>query len=771
MHTILLSRRGSAGFSLLEVLVAVVVLSVGLLALAALQGSLTRSSADAKVRGRVAAMLAARMDTLRNGGYGALADGGPVTLTSNSTDACDDTPGDWLDCTREQAALGSLSLSQTVATWYGSGGFATPAPTPADPNVAQFKRITLAAAWQDATGESRQLSLMTDLSALGLANNIVIPPDDASQGRGGPIVRTRDPATAGVVPIAMGPDATSATTNPVPELVGQQNNQKIVGTRFNVLNYTPPVGGAVLIQKRFETEVVKCSCRYGAGGANLPAIYRNAQWPAIWTGDRYEVFKPEGSLDPPGTAANAGPKAGVEQNALCQECCRDHHDGTATDVPRFDPERGDASKYEQKPAGLALASPNGDYVDACRLVRIDGFWRTAADMYARQFGLLETQGDANGVPAKSGLPTTGAVNAYTSFVKDVLDEYDGSNVPSGVQGRFDAVTDINNPALIVIPRASSSDYRYLHARALYVDHLEDKARTRLQDVLADTGARGLCPTGTPIADCVLPYLPFTTINLTEIATWIADPANPGVITVNSSNLLATTPEQPSGGRTIGIGAGTTRNLASVRTSNSGLAVNTVLTTVAGVDPDDNAVLADAQAFEVGSSAGPAFGVRIGGGGGSPFVYFTLGTDVDVECLKPAGADHQCVTATGTTLPQSGSIRLANYWVETTLSRSVTAICGGQTATATLAVPIFRNYEVTAAVIGTVAGSIAPALNDNRISESTTITFNAIGAGDRIDATLAEQVGSPTEATIASCTTNGGHNQINNIVWNKPWTQP
>jgi hypothetical protein len=270
---------------------------------------------------------------------------------------------------------------------------------------------------------------------------------------------------------------------------------------------------------------------------------------------------------------------------------------------------------------------------------------------------------------------------------------------------------------------------------------------------------------------VLPYLPFTTINLTEIATWIADPANPGVITVNSSNLLATTPEQPSGGRTIGIGAGTTRNLASVRTSNSGLAVNTVLTTVAGVDPDDNAVLADAQAFEVGSSAGPAFGVRIGGGGGSPFVYFTLGTDVDVECLKPAGADHQCVTATGTTLPQSGSIRLANYWVETTLSRSVTAICGGQTATATLAVPIFRNYEVTAAVIGTVAGSIAPALNDNRISESTTITFNAIGAGDRIDATLAEQVGSPTEATIASCTTNGGHNQINNIVWNKPWTQP
>lgn len=766
-------HRRSRGFSLLDVLITVVVLSIGLLALAALQGSLTRSSAEAKVRGRVAAMLVARMDTLRTGGYGALVAGGPTVATSTAADACDGTPADWLDCAREQAALGSLSLSQTIATWYGANTFATPAPPTPDPKVAQFKRITLAASWQDATGANQQLSLSSDVSALGLSNHIVIPPQETSGGLGGPIVRTRDPATAGVVPIAMGTDATSATTNPVPELVGQANNQEIVGTRFNVLNYTPPSGGAVVIQKRFETEVVKCQCRYGAGGNSLPAIYRTAQWPAVWVGERYDVYKPDGDAPAPGQSLAAGPKAGVEQSALCQECCRDHHDRIGGSDARFDPERGDGlvSKYDQNGSGELVVknSTSGDYLDACRLIRVDGFWRTASDLYARQFGLLETQ-PVNDVAAKSGLPTSAAVAAYTGFAKDFLDDYNGGSATptSDAQTRFDATAGINEPTLITIPRASATDYRYLHARALYVDYLEADARTHLSEVLADTGTGGRCPEGSVVADCVLPNLPFTTINLTEIATWLA--SDPNVLTVNSSNLLATDPAQPSGGRTIGRGAGTASNQTSARRSNSGVAVSTVLDTVAGVDPEDNATLDDAQEFEVGSSAGPAFNVRIGGSTGSPFVYFTLGTDVDVECLKPAGADHQCVTATGTTMPQAGSIRLANYWVETTVTQWMTATCDGRVATAQVAVPIFRNYEVTSAVIGGLAGTIAAPVSDNTVAESTSVSFSLIGAGDRIDVTLAEQAGSPTYATIVSCTTNGKGNQINNIVWNKPWLQ-
>lgn len=768
--------RAATGFSLIEVMIAVVVLATGLLALAALQGSLTRASSEAKVRGRVAAMLTARLDELRMQSA-SLTDG--TTSTPSTNDPCADGDAtDWVDCARAEASLGSLTVSQQVQSWSGDATFTQSATT--DPDLPQFKRIILTATWTGADNSAHTLTSATDVSAYSLVTSLIPPPDDSNSGGQNPIVRQDSPVTAGVIPIALGNGQSSAASNPTPELVGNQNNQQIVGTRFNVLTYVPEITPrtSAVIQRRFENDLIKCSCQYGASLTGLSALVP-AQWPAVWTGQRYDLAEDANQVPAPGQALpnGSGARSGVTQSALCQECCRDHHDSVVSSEVKFDPERSDASvsKYNPNGAGILVQVPDTNsaaYVNSCRVIRVDGFWRVASDMYSRQFGLLETQSVAN-VQAKTGLPTTAATDAYTQYVKDYAAEYENTvtstgNAPGGSQAMFDdAARGLNGPT-VTIASVTSGDYRYVHGRGLYIDHLEEDARQKIQDVLADTDVDGQCPTGTPVEDCILPYLPFTTINLTEIAQWLASDSS--ILTINSGNLLATDPTEPSGGRTEAAAVGTADNTGSLRNSNSGVAVS--IAVQGGVDPTDaSSISSDAQEFEVGgvANAGPSFNVRVTGGGANPFVFYTLGANVNVECTKPAGSDHLCVTATGTTMPQSGTVRLSRYWQETSINQSVTtAVCDGTNATDTIAVPRFHNYAVTAAAIGATNGTISASVSDNTMAEYTDIAFGSIAANDLVQFTLAEEGGSPTTATISSCTTNGGHNKLNNVLWNKPW---
>ncbi|PKM02654.1 MAG: hypothetical protein CVV17_05405, partial [Gammaproteobacteria bacterium HGW-Gammaproteobacteria-7] len=69
------SGSRSRGFSLLEALIAVVVLSTGLLALAALQSAMIRSSVDARIRSSASAAAVAVLEDLRAGGYQAIPTG------------------------------------------------------------------------------------------------------------------------------------------------------------------------------------------------------------------------------------------------------------------------------------------------------------------------------------------------------------------------------------------------------------------------------------------------------------------------------------------------------------------------------------------------------------------------------------------------------------------------------------------------------------------------------------------------------------------------
>lgn len=803
------------GFSLIEVLIAVVVMAIGLLALGALQASLTRSSAEAKVRSRVTAFMAGRMEFLRNGPYdnigAAVGSCTPTTTTGFvPAEVCAD------------AALGSLAVDQTSATWAGTTTFAEVSVPPTDPKAAQFKRVRLVATWTDASGDPHTLSSVSDISPLGLVSDLIVPPDSETNGGGSPKVRQDNPVTAGMIPVALGDGSSSAASNPKPELKQDGRNQRIVATRFNVLNYIPEGDGSTVIQKRFENEVVRCKCSMGAGESDTASIYYDAKWPAIWTGDRYDGYVPTpANTAAPGQTLRSGPTSGVVQSDLCTQCCRDHHDGDSG--VKYDPERtvnADTTlgpteatgheKYSRNATSGVYSISTSNYIDSCRVIRVDGFWRVAADTYSRHFGLLETRPVAT-VKAKSGDITTAAKSAYETFIKDYSQGYQttvagGSGNPPGSPDDADTLFDQSTRGLnaesidVQVPNVNG-DWRYLHARGLYIDHLEADARKRISDVLADNGTNGLCPPTKPRYDCILPYLPFTTINVTELARWQA--GDQDILQVNSGNIMSSNPLQPFGGRTKGIAAGTDLNTGSALRSNSGLAVyavaqdtdndgilDTVDSEQAGVDPLDNAQVGDdAQEFVVGgapnTNTGQSFYLRLTGAGINRNATYSLGVLDTDDCTTPVSGDIRCQTnqALGA---MSGSFTLQNYWIEGNTTADVsTAGCtnySNQTPPSTISlssVPTFTNLLVSGVSIVSGSGTITTAMpveagsGDGTTSELTTVSFANVDAGTVIgvsfgaDSTPAGQV-----ATRGSCSVDRvrGNWVMTVDSWTRPWDQ-
>lgn len=639
------SPRPSAGFSLIEVMVAVVVLATGLLALAALQGALARNSADAKARSAVVAVLTSRMNEYRQA---------PPSDGKNSY-TC--SGGNWVCVAQTQGSIGSLTVTDTITTEVWKTDDFETAASGDDLDGALFKRIQMSAQWVDAAGKTKTLSLNSDISTKIYGDDGYPTNDPNGSAAKYPIIRQDNPSnTAGVIPIVTGNQATAAS-NPQPIIEGSDSNLR-VGTSFDVLNYVPE-GSVAKIAKRFQTEVIKCRCQYGQAGYSVAGA---AQWPAVWDGNTYSVYPGSSGAagvsqragedpDYDGTAKGGKRGSGRQQSEQCTECCRDHHDDATTALEaRYDPEASGVGKYSES-GGVLTAVPNtssAKYVAACRVVKVDGLWRTAADMYQRSYGLLETT-SVGGLQAKSGIPNAAATGAYQTYVKDYLSTYTkaSTTAPGTPQATFDGNTALNLPATITIATPSTTDYRYLHARGLYVDYLGSKARKTIEKCDGKTG--------TAYTECLLPVLPFTTVNLTEIATW--KPSNKNVLAVNSNNTLYFDVEEPSGGRTAGIDAGTATSNTESFKSNSGVAVSDDIAGAVDKNGDDVAST-DSQQFTVGGGGTGGggnnyFWTRLIGAGSSPGLSHTYG-----NCGKQ-GNDYQCTSSA--TLPQNLTLSISRYY--------------------------------------------------------------------------------------------------------------
>jgi prepilin-type N-terminal cleavage/methylation domain-containing protein len=752
--------RGQSGFSLIEVMIAVIVLATGLLALAALQINLTSSSADAKARSRIASLLVSTMDDQRASGYKCI----PSAMTCSAT-SC--TPAPATGCpaytyttaiatAQNEAAVSGLGLSLTSTT------------------VTRYKKIALNATWTDATGGARTLGLNTIASVLTLPGTSSLFNQNLSGSSGtNPVVHQTNPGnTAGVIPIAVGDNGNdkSAATNPKPTI----NSSGLASTTFNVLTYDAALANntssTATIQKRVETTVAQCVCKGSVGNPITdPFLSHNMFRPTYWDGLKYSapnaVFDSNGTTLTPPYSTNV---SSVTQDSLCTVCCRDHHDAS-TDTVKFDPFTGDLARYKVKttnagavvtPVALALSSGavptangttnnlvaanmTGDiYLDSCRLIRVDGLWRVAANINAEQVALLQTTSVGADL-AKNPAPDVSQAVVYGNFVVDYLGKKLTQILSSGaapVANTLYASYGLDAPSSIQVTNIPTpTDYRYLHGRGLYLDHLEQPALDKLNSVNS-TCASANYPT------CLLPYLPFNTINTTELAIWSTVDTSKLVVTTGSQ-CTTSNPVAPFRGCVHGIGLSTSVNATlSMTPSNSAVTSSSLSVNPYEVNPANTQT--DAQAFSVsGTDTASEFFVALTGTGGGlaqvadlstnddPFVQWGIGLNFNSDFCQPNYTQasttpnpYDCLTNVPLALPVN--VTLSNYNVAT--NQAVDNPCSGGSGTFSQPVLTCNTVNSNPSMSGSGLGSgynITTSVTGTRSAgEQTLIVITAQNAG-------------------------------------------
>ena len=267
----------SGGFSLIEVLLAIVVLSVGLLALAALQAGLVRNSADGKARSTASTIAKDTLEDFRDfttgSQYNAIADSAATTITRGGTSYT-------RTVTISRYVLNPDPDGDGDTT---DGGFVINGnDTTALPDTPEFKLADVRVTWVGAAGDTQTVRYFDTISS--------VDPTDAASAivpsvpvvRKDPAVHIFTPSEEGIIPIAIGDDAQAAASNPRP----QQFTEGVTGTtRFSVQTYQTGDTNPLLLN-RLDVAATTCKCELSGPASTDTNL---AFEPSFWDGLQYTV--------------------------------------------------------------------------------------------------------------------------------------------------------------------------------------------------------------------------------------------------------------------------------------------------------------------------------------------------------------------------------------------------------------------------------------------------------------------------------------------------
>lgn len=504
------------GFGLLEILITLVLLGVGVAGLVALARTMLDTAQEGRRYEKAMRLAESEIDGLRNfNGVVALASGATGTLYKDivsGSRSSQTLPGD--------ISGDSYDLNRYVCNQYWNGEEWWPLPPlplncPAGATNPDRKVVTVEVKWSDNGGVSRYLQLAGAISPTGSFTSEETG-DGLVKHRDGPKVKYTPGAAPDVISVELGGGRNQETSKPSPT-VSSKKDSISKEVQFETVAYQPEDATQ---QVRQDILTVSCTCRNGASQTSyLPG--------QAYSTSTNQLYWKMGALQ----SKQTGIVDGDKQPTLCgtsdngdmskSSCCRDHFDGSGSSFANY---------YAPRYAGHQrdnIAAGNGLYLDACRFVRLDGFYRPLPD-----WNLVKVV-----VTSKDFLVKTKNQLSYQNYIQYVVKAYvdwqkQTLKWPTGVAQQGAAAPlpplDISEFADWLATNATvggdtttgitiNTGTHQLIARGIYVDILDPAYLAKI-----NTSVSGY-----------LAKVPFQDINLTMLAEWTMTPLSgqlDGVVT-------------------------------------------------------------------------------------------------------------------------------------------------------------------------------------------------------------------------------------------------
>ncbi|MDX2424889.1 MAG: prepilin-type N-terminal cleavage/methylation domain-containing protein [Cycloclasticus sp.] len=619
------------GFSLIEVLIATLVLGIGILAVAKLQGTLIRNGSDANQRTVAASIAQKKIDDLKafsilNSGYTwdqALALSGSLPQTevaythiTGDADLATYTETGGLILPSSSITVGPTvySLNWTVQDYWHTTALSaatTTEPSPA-PATSDFKKVTVTVGWSNETGATQYISLDTVVDAY--APSLTALSDNSQNGGEPPHAFYTPEAAPDVIDISvdLGTGKNRQTSKPLPDALKTGSDSNTI-VNFEVITYSPN-GSDFIADRQEEFVTVDCNC-------NLSASSSLAYPPGhvVWDGvDRYDAVGPPTSKATATQVNNAN-----AADDVCVTCCRDHHDDNASAIKYVaGTTSGDHSHYQ---ANGSAASAGQEYIESCRLKRVDGILRVFQDWSLKDITVMERASLTDGAQL---------LTDYVEYQKDFI-----------LQTVASAGTGLPKPPLRSPVTMTLGAQQQLEARGIYIDNVYDLNGTENPTTYL-TYIQSASNTDR------LEIIPFAEVNLSLLAGWtssnatnvsvtnedvatISDPVNDYYGTYSRGWVTALAEAAPAADIT-----------ATIRDDNDGL---TQIDSTPGPT-----ILSDSIEINVGASAGATtisgvYTITFPlGNTNTPTITISSGA-----CVLPGGNTYSCSVAG----PWTGTIQL------------------------------------------------------------------------------------------------------------------